>query len=688
MTAGSYALPGLLAMLLGVAAPAAGQPTFEKDIEPILARRCVPCHQPDGDAPFSLITYGDTRRHARQIADATAKRYMPPWKPGPGSPEFVGNRRLSDEDIALIGRWVEAGAPEGQSAARRRTAASGRGWLLGEPDLVLTLPTYRLRADGLDVFRNFVVTVPGQGARYVRGLQFRPRSRAVHHANIRIDPTRASREFAAADLARRSAAGAEAEPGYEGMILHSADYPDGHFLGWTPGQAPPPAGGLAWRLNGGTDFVVQLHMRPTGRAEDIAPLIGLYFTSEPPERTPAIVRLGRQNLDIAPGVADHRVRDSFVVPVDAQVVAIQPHAHYRARQVDAWATLPSGARRSLIRIEDWDFNWQDQYRLAEPFRLPAGTTLTMEYAFDNSSANPRNPTSPPEHVSWGWRSSDEMGDVWIQVFTRDEADRQAFVAAARRKMAIEDAIGSEVLIAREPDYVNLRNDAALIYQELGQPERALEHFAAVSRLEPRSPAAHFNEGVTLEALGRREAARAQYEESIRLDPSYARAHYSLANLLYMERRFEDALTAYHATLQIDPSNVEARCSLARVLTETNRARDAVTEYEKALAQRPDSIACLINFAWLLSAHRDSAIRRPEKAITLARRAASLPNHPPVESLDVLGAAYAAAGQFDAAVAAAAAALKLLERTPVAGLIDDVRGRLALYRRHVPFVVPN
>jgi tetratricopeptide (TPR) repeat protein len=124
------------------------------------------------------------------------------------------------------------------------------------------------------------------------------------------------------------------------------------------------------------------------------------------------------------------------------------------------------------------------------------------------------------------------------------------------------------------------------------------------------------------------------------------------------------------------------------LTQTERASDAVTEYQKALAQRPESIACLINFAWLLSAHRDPAIRRPEEAIALARRAASLPNHPAIEALDVLGAAYAAAGQFDAAVAAEVAALQLLERAPVAGLIDDVRGRLALYRRHLPFVVPN
>src|SRR6185295_9985948 len=123
-----------------------------------------------------------------------------------------------------------------------------------------------------------------------------------------VDPTPASRVLDQADPA----------PGYEGVVLHSAVYPDGHFLGWTPGQAPPPASDLAWTLSGGTDLVVQLHMRPTGRSEQITPLVGLYFTEKPPPRIPAIIRLGRQNVDIPAGAADHRVVDSFVLPVDAQ----------------------------------------------------------------------------------------------------------------------------------------------------------------------------------------------------------------------------------------------------------------------------------------------------------------------------------------------------------------------------------
>ena len=198
-----------------------------------------------------------------------------------------------------------------------------------------------------------------------------------------------------------------------------------------------------------------------------------------------MVRLGRQNLDIPAGAAAHRVVDTYVLPVDVEVHAIQPHAHYRARSVRVSATRPDGVRLALIRIERWDFNWQDQYRYAAPFWLPAGSAIEMEYVFDNSGANPRNPEHPPRRVEWGWRSADEMADVWIQVMTRSDQDRRRLEPDIRRKMAIEDTIGCETLIAREPGYAVLRDDAAALYMELGEPERALTHFRAVARLPQR-----------------------------------------------------------------------------------------------------------------------------------------------------------------------------------------------------------
>jgi len=666
-------------LLLASVNHAAAQPapTFSQQIAPILRTHCVACHQPGGDAPFSLLSFTDARRRANQIADVTSRRYMPPWKPDDAG-VFAGERRLSDHDIDTIRRWARAGAPQGSPSRRALTADRASRWRNGEPDLIVTLPPYRLRADGPDVFRNFVVTIPGADAHYVRAWQFRPGSPAVHHANIRVDPTGASRRLDESDP----------QPGYEGIILHSADYPNGQFLGWTPGQASIASSALAWTLQGGNDLVVQLHMRPTGRPEIVSPSIGLYFTRTAPSKTPAIVRLGRQNVDIPAGATDYRVSDDFVLPVACDIVAIQPHAHYRAKTVRAWASLPDGRERPLIGIRDWDFNWQDQYRYATPLRVAAGTTLHMEYSFDNSDTNPRNPSHPASRVSWGWRSSDEMADVWIQLMTTTERDRTVLASAARHKMATEDAVGSEVLLSREPDYVSLRNDAALIYMELGQPAKALEHFAAVTRLQPASATAWYNEGVALEAMGNLGEARGRYLEATRLDPQYSAAHNNLANVLYRGGDIGGAETHYRTAVSTDPSNAEAHCAYGRLLTETGKPRSALAEYRAAIDRRPDWTPCLINFSWILSAHADKTIREPAEAIRLAERAAILTDRLNADALDALAAAYASAGRFDEAVSTATAAAVLASQDGAVDRAAQIRSRIELYKSKTPFIVPN
>ncbi len=579
-----------------------GRATYAGDVAPILEHTCVPCHRPDGPAPFSLTTYADARRRAAQIVAVTTRRYMPPWKPDADGPAFVGERRLTPTELNAIERWVQQGLAEGNEAdsPRRETdgsrasgrssgpagpgaAVAGRHALadgraetkLGEPDLVLTLPEYALRPDGRDVFRNFVVSVPGAGTRYVRALEFRPSHRAVHHANIRVDPTPASRRQDAADPA----------PGYEGAILRTADYPDGHFLGWTPGQSPVSSD-LAWRLDAGADLVVQLHMQPTGKPERIRPSIALYFTADTPSRTPTIVRLGRQNLDIPAGASAYRVTDRYVLPVDAELRAIQPHAHYRARSVKVWATEPAGVRRPLLRIHDWDFNWQDQYRYASPFWVAAGTTIEMEYLFDNSDANPRNPDKPAVRAGWGWRSSDEMADVWIQLMTRSDVDRERLARDVRRKMAAEDAIGCEVVIAREPDYADLRNDAATLYLELGEPEQALRHFTVVGRLQPQSAVARYNIGVALEGTGRNAEAAREYEAALRLDPAYAVAHNNLGTLRLAEGKLDEARRHYEQAVASAPANAEAQNNVGAALLATGDAATALAHLQESIRLRP------------------------------------------------------------------------------------------------------
>ena len=672
----------MLALLTaGVLTAAAPQPapqavTFD-EVAPIIRSRCVSCHHPGGDAPFSLASFDDVRRRAATIVEVTKSRYMPPWKPVDG--DFIGSRRMTDREIATIERWVNSGASDSAPSGLRRDSPAGSSAgpaKADSPDLEITLPSYTLRAGGPDVFRNFVVRVPDGAMRWVRGMQFRPGNRAVHHANIRVDATPASRRLDDEDPS----------PGYEGIIARAADFPDGQFLGWTPGQlAPALSDESAWQLRGGTDLVVQLHLRPTGAPEEIAPVIGLYFGDRAPSRTPVMIRLGKQDIDIPAGTRAHTVTDSFVLPVAAGVLAIQPHAHYRARSVEATAALPDGSRRSLIRIDDWDMNWQDRYVYTSPIRLPSGTRLSMTYTFDNSIANPRNPDRPPVRARWGWRSTDEMADVWLQVVTNSDDDRARLVSEISRQMLTEDAIGSEVLLAREPNHVNLRNDAAQIYMALGKPLEASTHFAAVVKLQPNSAAAWFNEGTALEALGRTSEAKARYRRALTLDPDYAPALNNLGVLHLQDGLVAEARNAFALAVNRDPANADAHANLGLVLIATGQPDAGMARVTRALELKPELLAGMAPHVWLLAANTNPAARRPSEALALAERIARVSTDR-AGALDALAASQAATGDFQSAVQTAGAALSAAPANQ-SELRDAIRERIALYRSGRPYVLP-
>jgi cytochrome c-type biogenesis protein CcmH/NrfG len=480
---------------------------------------------------------------------------MPPWKASPVTGGWVGQPRLTDAEIALLQRWAGSGAAEGNPRDLPAAPRIAAGWQLGQPDLIVApQQPYELRSDGTDVFRIFVIPLPVGRTRYVRGLEFRPGNpKVVHHANIRIDPTPASRRFDESDPA----------PGYEGLLSHSAAYPDGHFLGWTPGQvAPLLPTGLAWRLERGSDLVVEVHMQPSGRTEIVQPSIGLFFTDDPPARTPLMVRLGRQSIDIPPGEKSYAITDSFVLPVDVEVQAVQPHAHYRARDLQGSATLPDGTTRQLIHVPDWDFRWQHVYRYAAPFVLPKGTTVSMRYTFDNSAENPRNPQLPPARVFWGQRSRDEMGDLWIQMLPADGRDLDTLTRAVRPKILAEDVIGYEREIERDPSSIALHDDVAQLYLELGRPNEAVAHFGASAKLNPGSAAAHFNLGTALTVAGRLDDAAAEHRRALSIRPDYARAHNNLGHILLQRGETLEALTHLGEAVRLEPSNVEAHYNLA------------------------------------------------------------------------------------------------------------------------------
>ena len=509
-------------------------------------------------------------------------------------------RHLSGDEIDLIQRWIDDGRLEGDRADLPPSPARAGGWQLGVPDLIVTMPqSYPLAADGPDVFRTFVVPLPVDGVRYVRGLEFRPTNpRVVHHANIRIDRTSASRELDRLD----------AEPGYEYGMAHSAQFPDGHFLAWGPGYVTPllPRG-MAWRLDPGTDLVFQLHLQPSGKREVVNVSIGIYFGTDPPERRPYIVRLGRQDIDIAPGAAGHVIEDSYTLPVDVDVHAVQPHAHTRAREIRVTATQPDGTIRWLNYIRDWDFRWQHMYRFVEPLALPKGTVLAMRFTYDNSANNPRNPSRPPGRVRYGWETADEMGETYIQVLTRSEEERAALDRSFQQKAIADDIVGYEGLIQRNaPNAAALHDDVAFLYLELGRQEDAIAHFEASVRVRPGAAFSHFNLATALMVAGRVEQAIPSYQEAVRLDADYAVAHNQLGRALERLGRTDEALVHYREALRAAPQLAGAHNNVGLVLLRRGEIEEAIARFREAIAIDPALADAHYNLGHALSARGEAA----------------------------------------------------------------------------------
>jgi tetratricopeptide (TPR) repeat protein len=654
--------------------------TFTRDIAPLVFEHCTSCHRPGDIAPFSLRTYREIRPRAAAIAKALRERRMPPWKPEPGyGGEFAGARRLTEPQIDLVQRWVEEGAIEGSPGDLPPLPSFPDGWRLGKPDLIVALDEpYLLGAGGADVLRSFSIPVAIGSARYVSGVEFRPgNQRVVHHANIRLDRSGGARRLDAADSA----------PGFEGRLT-AGEFPDGYFLGWTPGQLPPRLPeGMAWRLDPGTDLVVQLHLHPVDTPQSVQPSIGLFFTDTPPTRQPLMLRLGRQNIDIAPGDPSYAVEDSYRLPVDASVYAVQPHAHFRAREINGFADLPDGSRRWLIRIKDWDFNWQDVYRYVTPVALPRGSTITMRYTYDNSSANRANPDRPPRRVRWGQNSSDEMGDLWLQVLPRTPEDRKRLALDFRPKVLSEDAAGYETILAGDPDNPRLHEAVASLDLTLGRAERAIEHLHHAIRSDPRSVEAHYNLGLAFSSIGQFEAALVEYERALALDPEHVAARINRGAVLRSQGRLDEAIGELTAALSRQPGNALAHTNLGGALAAQGRVAAAVLEYRRALEARPELLDALTSLAWMLATSPDARIRQPDEAVRLATRAAALAGDGDVRVLDTLAAAYAANGDFAHAVAI----LEPFVNEPLneqvsrdAGLLRD---RVALYRRRVAYRDP-
>ena len=307
--------------------------------------------------------------------------------------------------------------------------------------------------------------------------------------------------------------------------------------------------GMAWRLDPGNDLILNVHLQPLGKPEFVQPSVGLYFTGEPQTKFPMLIQLERDGaLHIPPGASNFEVRDDFRLPLDVDVLAVYPHAHYLGHLLEGYATLPEGSRRTMIRIPDWDPAWQAVYRYREPVFLPKGTVLSMRFHYDNSAGNPRNPNSPPKIVVGGNQSADEMGHLWLQLLPRGAGDQ---------RMVLQEAIMQHRLEKYPADFSALFNLGALHLSRKEIPS-AIAYLRNALRSEPEQPTALNSLGVALELDSRFPEAVEQFRHALRIQPDYTDARYNLANTLAVQGKMVEATAHFRQVLSAVPSDVAAR----------------------------------------------------------------------------------------------------------------------------------
>jgi mono/diheme cytochrome c family protein len=415
-------------------AAASPQVTFTKDVAPILQRSCVTCHRPGEIAPMSLMTYEDARPWARAIKTRTANREMPPWHVDKtiGIQSFKSDPSLSDEEIATIAKWVDAGAPRGNPADMPppRQFADGQSWQIGTPDLIVKYPAYKVPATGPDLYGSLFAEIPIDGDRYIKAIQTRSATqkshKVVHHA-----------------LSYAVEAGAidSSNPDDGGQFL--VEYASGKNA-----EIYPENSGVL--LKAGTKARVSYHLHPVG--EDIDAEIELGMVLYPKGYVPKYTRWSRQlaqpttPIDIPAGTVA-RSDGYTILHKPARIIAFQPHMHNLGKRQCLELIYPtSGTRMSseIVNCANYNNYWHLVYNYTDDVAplVPAGTILHNIQWHDNTRANPRA-LDPKNWVGDGQRTIDEMGFFWIGWIELSEEEYKQQLTERKEKQQRTANVGQQ-----------------------------------------------------------------------------------------------------------------------------------------------------------------------------------------------------------------------------------------------------
>lgn len=379
----------------GAALGSNGDITFHRDVLPILQDNCQSCHRPGQIGPFSLLDYRGTRPWARAIRDRVIKREMPPWFADPHYGKFANDTSLSQQEIDTIVRWVDAGAPEGNPTdAPPPVEWPEGGWQI-KPDFVVKGPEYLVPKTGILDWQYMVVPTGFTEDTWVSSMEMRPGSdpRVTHHYCVFVVPKMANVKYGELVSLRDLGVGGEGRDGcYE------------------PGQGPfdyrkQQAGRL---IPANSDIIFEMHYNPRGQEVLDQPQIGFTVLEQAPKRKFVFQNVGNgARINIAPHQADYKAPvQEGVLTEDSEIVWMQGHAHYRAKEMRFTITYPDGRSEVALHVR-WNPNWQQVYYPEKPIIAPKGTLLTIEGWYDNSSRNPFNP-DPAAPVPFGLGAAEEM----------------------------------------------------------------------------------------------------------------------------------------------------------------------------------------------------------------------------------------------------------------------------------------
>jgi len=415
----------------GQSATGQAQTTFTKDVAPIFQNNCQACHRPGSMAPMSLLTYEDARPWARSIKQKVLAREMPPWfiDKNVGVQHFSNDRSLTDDEIATILTWVDAGAPQGNPADMPppRHFPDAETWQIGKPALIVSLPKDILvAAKGPDQWPDILVDARLTEDRYIQGVQIIPTKGfpVIHHIRTSIvEPTDAN-----LGSGRLDATDGSLEVGEQGVFLNE------YAIGKQGDVFPEGSGRL---IKAGTKVNFQLHVHSSGTDTPTNVALGLKFypAGYVPRHVISSTTVSAPQVDIRPHTDNIRSDGYLMLTKAARLLSFQPHMHNRGKAECLEAIYPTG-RVETLSCAKFRFNWHINYVYSDDAAplLPAGTMLHSIMWHDNTAKNPFNP-DPDAQITYGQRTIDEMGSAWLSWYYMSDEDFKKETEARRARRA-------------------------------------------------------------------------------------------------------------------------------------------------------------------------------------------------------------------------------------------------------------